>query len=139
MTGAPYSAALMIYAVYSMVKPPGTETGMAQRIQTYFIDDLDGSEAEGTVRFGLDGAQYEIDLSTAHAKELRNTLARYTQAARRGTSAGRRRARGERNAPADRHGSTEVRTWAREQGIEVKDRGRIPAEVTAKFRAATGK
>jgi Lsr2 len=112
---------------------------MAQRIQTYFMDDLDGSEAEGTVRFGLDGAQYEIDLSTTHAKELRNTLARYTQAARRSTGAGRRRARRERNAPADRPGSTEVRTWAREQGIEVKDRGRIPAEVVAKFRAATSK
>ena len=110
---------------------------MAQRIQTYFTDDLDGSEAEGTVRFGLDGAHYEIDLSAAHAKELRNTLARYTQAARRSTGAGRRRARREWNAPADRPGSIEVRTWAREQGIEVKDRGRIPAEVVAKFRAAT--
>jgi Lsr2 len=112
---------------------------MAQRIQAYFIDDIDGSEAEGTVRFGLDGTEYEIDLSTAHAKELRNTLARYIQAARRTTGAGSRRARRERNAPADRPSSTEVRSWAREQGIEVKDRGRIPAEVVVKFRAATSK
>jgi hypothetical protein len=44
---------------------------MAQKLQTFFIDDLDGSEAEGTVLFGLDGTQYEIDLSTGHAKELR--------------------------------------------------------------------
>ena len=44
---------------------------MAQKIQTFYIDDLDGSEAEGTVLFGLDGTQYEIDLSTGHAKELR--------------------------------------------------------------------
>jgi hypothetical protein len=112
---------------------------MAQRIQAYFIDDIDGSEAEGTVRFGLDGTEYEIDLNTAHAKELRSTLTRYTQAARRSAGTGSRRARRERNAPADRPNSTEVRSWAREQGIEVKDRGRIPAEVIAKFRTATSK
>jgi hypothetical protein len=48
---------------------------MAQKVQTFLIDDLDGSEAEGTVLFGLDGTQYEIDLSTGHAKELRAALA----------------------------------------------------------------
>jgi Lsr2 len=129
----------MLYDVLAYGETTVTETGMAQRIQAYFIDDIDGSEAEGTVRFGLDGAEYEIDLSTAHAKELRNTLERYIQAARRVTGAGSRRARRERNAPADRPSSTEVRSWAREQGIEVKDRGRIPAEVVVKFRAATSK
>ena len=56
---------------------------MAQKIQTLFVDDLDGSEAEGTVRFGLDGANYEIDLSTVHAEELRNVLAPYARAGRR--------------------------------------------------------
>ena len=62
---------------------------MAQKIQTLFIDDLDGSAAEGTVRFGLDGAEYEIDLNAEHAKELRDALARYVGAARRasGTAA----------------------------------------------------
>ena len=45
---------------------------MAQKIQTLFIDDLDGSAAEGTVRFGLDGAEYEIDLNAGHAQELRD-------------------------------------------------------------------
>jgi Lsr2 len=49
---------------------------VAQKIQTLFIDDLDGSAAEGTVRFGLDGTQYEIDLNKEHAKELREALAR---------------------------------------------------------------
>ena len=44
---------------------------MTQKIQTLFIDDLDASAAEGTVRFGLDGAEYEIDLNARHAKELR--------------------------------------------------------------------
>ncbi len=58
---------------------------MAQKIQTFFIDDLDGSEAEGTVLFGLDDTHYEIDLSTGHAKELRSALARYIEAGRRVT------------------------------------------------------
>ena len=62
---------------------------MAQKIQTLFIDDLDGSAAEGTVRFGLDGTEYEIDLNAGHAKELRNALARYVDAARRVSSARR--------------------------------------------------
>jgi hypothetical protein len=110
---------------------------MAQRIQTSLIDDLDGSEAEGTIDFGLNGMHYEIDLNTAHAKELRNTLARYTEAARRVTSATRRPARSGRKAAGDGPGNTEVRAWAREQGIEVKDRGRIPAEVIARFQTVT--
>ncbi|MBV9204775.1 MAG: Lsr2 family protein, partial [Actinobacteria bacterium] len=53
---------------------------MAQKIQTLFIDDLDGSQAEGTVRFGLDGAEYEIDLNAEHARALRDALARYVTA-----------------------------------------------------------
>jgi len=112
---------------------------MAQRIHTFFIDDLDGTEAEGTVHFGLDGAEYEIDLNSAHAKELRDALAGYVESARRTTGTTRRPLRSRRKAPGDGPGHTEVRAWAREQGIEVKDRGRIPAEVVARFRAATGK
>ena len=56
---------------------------MAQKIQTLFIDDLDGSEAAGTVRFGLDGTEYEIDLSTAHSDELRKALEQYVRHGRR--------------------------------------------------------
>jgi hypothetical protein len=56
---------------------------MAQKVQTLFVDDLDGSEAERTVRFGLDGTEYEIDLNAKHATELRNALARYVEAGRR--------------------------------------------------------
>ena len=111
---------------------------MAQKIQTLFIDDLDGSEAEGTVRFGLDGAEYEIDLNAGHARALRDALARYVQAARRAGGGARRPARGGRRAPADGVDSTEVREWAKAQGIDVKDRGRVPAELVVKFKAATG-
>jgi len=111
---------------------------VAQKIQTLFIDDLDGSEAEGTVRFGLDGAGYEIDLNAEHAQALRETLARYVQAARRSRDGARRPARSGRKASADGLNTTEVREWAKAQGIEVKDRGRVPAELVVKFKAATG-
>jgi nucleoid-associated protein Lsr2 len=63
---------------------------MAQRVRTLLIDDLDGGEAEGTVRFGLDGAEYEIDLSAGHADALRRALAPFVSAARRALSPGGR-------------------------------------------------
>ena len=110
---------------------------MAQKIQTLFIDDLDGSAAEGTVRFGLDGAEYEIDLNAKHARELRDALARYVGAPRR-VGAARRSVRGARRGSASGLNTTEVREWAKAQGIEVKDRGRVPAELVVKFKAATG-
>jgi len=112
---------------------------MAQKIQTLFIDDLDGSEADGTVRFGLDGTDYEIDLNAEHAQELRDALARYVTAARRAGSSARRPAHIGRKAPANGLNTTEVREWAKTQGIDVKDRGRVPAELVVKFKTATGK
>jgi hypothetical protein len=112
---------------------------MAQKVQTLFIDDLDGSEADGTVRFGLDGSEYEIDLSAEHAQQLRDALASYISAARRAGSSTRSPVRSARKSPKAGPDSTEVREWAKAQGIEVKDRGRIPAELVVKFKAATGK
>ena len=112
---------------------------MAQKVQTLFIDDLDGGEAEGTIRFGLDGTEYEIDLSAEHAQELRDALARYVRAGRRAGGGTRRPARNGRKAAASGLDTTEVREWAKAQGIDVKDRGRVPAELVVKFRAATGK
>jgi hypothetical protein len=112
---------------------------MAQEVQTFLIDDLDGSEAEDTVLFGLDGAQYEIDLSTDHTKELRTTLARYIDAGRRVTSTAGRAGQNGRKTPASGISNTEVRTWAKARGLEVKERGRVPADVLAQYRAATGK
>ena len=112
---------------------------MAQKIQTLFIDDLDGSEAEGTVLFGLDGTQYEIDLSTGHAKELRTALARYIEAGRRVTGTARRAGQTGRKAPANGVSNTEVRIWAKAHGLDVKERGRIPADLIAQYQAAAGK
>lgn len=107
---------------------------MVQKIQTLTVDDIDGSDAEGTVRFGLDGRNYEIDLNVQHSQELRSALSKYVSHARRVGGPARRAARGRTSAPpAD---TTEIRTWAREQGYDIKDRGRVPADITAKFIAA---
>ena len=103
-----------------------------------FIDDHDGTDAEGTVRFGLDGTEYEIDLNAEHAQAQRDALARYVHAARRAGTGARRPARRGRRTSAGGPDSTEVREWAKAQGIEVKDRGRVPAELVARFQEATG-
>jgi Lsr2 len=112
---------------------------MAQKVQISFIDDLDGSEAEGTVSFALDGAYYEIDLNQVHARELRTTLTRYAEAGRKVTGTARRPVSRRGSAATDGHSTTEMRDWARANGFEVKDRGRIPADVVARFQAATRK
>jgi hypothetical protein len=109
---------------------------VAQKIQILFIDDLDGSAAESTVRFGLDGTEYEIDLNAGHAKNMRDALARYVDAARRIGGSARKPARGGSRRPIGGLNTTEVREWARAQGIEVKDRGRVPADLVVKFKAA---
>ena len=107
---------------------------MAQQIQTLFIDDIDGGPAEGTVRFGLDGTDYEIDLSTEHSEELHKALAGYVTHARKAAGTARRGPRGRRGdgAPDTR----KVREWARAEGIDIKERGRVPAEVIEKYKAA---
>ena len=110
---------------------------MAQKIQTLFIDDIDGDDAEGTVRFGLEGTEYEIDLSAKNADALRRALAQYIEAARRAPGSPRRPSRGGRRASGSGLNTTEVREWAKAQGIEVRDRGRVPAELVVKFKAAT--
>jgi hypothetical protein len=122
-----------------MVRQPagGNGAAVAQKVQTLFIDDIDGSAAEGTVRFGLDGTEYEIDLNAEHAQQLRDALAAYVRAGRRVSGSSRRPAGGGRRGSASTLNTTEVREWAKAQGIEVKDRGRIPAEVVVKFKAAT--
>lgn len=89
---------------------------MAQKVQTFLIDDFDGSDAEGTVRFGLDREQYEIDLSTEHAKELRTALARYIDAGRTVTGTARRAGQNGRKAPASSISNTEVRTLGQGTG-----------------------
>jgi len=110
---------------------------MAQKFQTLFIDDIDGGAAEGTVRFALDGTDYEIDLNSTHGDELRATLAKYIEHARRaGGTARRAGGRGGRRASAV--DTVAVRAWARENGHDIKERGRVPADLIAKYQAAMG-
>jgi len=111
---------------------------MAQKVQKHLVDDIDGSQAEGTVRFALDGVAYEIDLSVAHTEELHKILAWYIAHARKAGRARRGGGRGgRRNAGAiDMH---KVRDWASEQGIEIKERGRVPAGIVEKYQKATGR
>jgi hypothetical protein len=110
---------------------------VAQKIMTSFVDDIDGSEAEGTVRFALDGDEYEIDLNAKHTAALRKVLGSYVAVARKG-GVSRRPARRARRGAGGGVNSTEVREWAKSQGIEVKERGRIPADLVVKFQAAAG-
>jgi hypothetical protein len=108
---------------------------VVQKIMTSFVDDIDGSEAEGTIRFGLDGAEYEIDLNSKHAAALRGALEPYVTAGRKDTVS-RRPVRRVRRGASGGVNTTEVREWAKSQGIDVKERGRIPAELMVKFQAA---
>jgi hypothetical protein len=113
---------------------------VAQKVQILLIDDIDGSDAEGTVRFGLDGTSYEIDLNAAHAAELRAALATFITAGRKIPAAGSRQAgRAGRRAAGRGAETMQVREWAKSQGIEIKDRGRVPARIIAQYREATGK
>lgn len=105
---------------------------MVQRTQVLYVDDIDGSEAQGTVRFGLGGTDYEIDLNKKHADQFAKAIGPYIEAARKVPSS-RRTGRGPRSP---RHDQSDVRAWAREQGIKVSTRGRIPADVLARYRAA---
>jgi len=103
---------------------------MAQKVLVSMVDDIDGGPANETVAFGLDGVTYEIDLSDKHAGALRDELAAFVAAAQR---TGGRKTRGSAVPAAvpDRERTQATRTWARENGFPISDRGRIPAEVTA--------
>ncbi len=110
---------------------------MAQKVQVILFDDLYCGEAEESVSFSLDGVNYEIDLSAANAEALREAIAPWVGHARRisGRSGGRGRgaARGRSAAKAD---LGDVRAWARENGYQVSDRGRVSAEVMAAYEGA---
>ncbi len=108
---------------------------MAQRVQVVLEDDLDGGKADETVQFGLDGTSYEIDLSKKNAAKLRDALGQYVGAGRRiaGRRSGGGRARGRGRSGSD---SADIRAWAKENGYEVSERGRISAEIRAAYNEA---
>ena len=105
---------------------------MAQKVHIVLIDDIDQSDAEETVTFGLDGKEYAIDLNAKNAQALRDALAPYVGHARPVSGrSGRRASKPTGVAPA-----SEIRAWARENGFDVPERGRVAAEVREAYAAA---
>jgi hypothetical protein len=114
---------------------------VAQKVQVILVDDVDGGEAAETVAFALDGVSYEIDLSDDNAGELRDSLAKWIGHARRtgGRSTVRSRStsgRARGSASGAKPDLSAVRTWARENGFSVSDRGRVSSEVLAAYDSA---
>lgn len=105
---------------------------MARKTQIILTDDIDGSEATGTVNFAIDGVTYEIDLNEANAQRMRDRLGEWTGKARR---VGGRRISGTR-AAGSRSDAGTIRAWASENGYEVSERGRIPTEIRNAYHAA---
>ncbi len=111
---------------------------MASRTIVIRTDDIDGGEGAETVSFGLDGVNYEIDLGEENAQALRDALAPYVPHARR-VSGGRGRAargRGRASGGTDRDLTARIREWARANGHEVSDRGRLPATIVQAYEDA---
>lgn len=105
---------------------------MARRVQYLLIDDIDGGEATETIQFGLDGANYEIDLSTENADKLRGTLEAWSSHARKA-----RRGSSRKTTRTDLGPSPQVlRKWARAHGHELSDRGRVPETIRQAYVAA---
>ncbi|WP_028935443.1 histone-like nucleoid-structuring protein Lsr2 [Pseudonocardia spinosispora] len=105
---------------------------MAQKVVVSLVDDLDGGQADQTVQFGFDGRNYEIDLSSNNADKLRAAMADYVAAARRASASrrGGKTAAGSASTTAvDREQNQAIREWARKRGMNVSERGRIPADV----------
>jgi Lsr2 len=117
---------------------------MAKQATVRFIDDLDGSEASGTFDFSLEGRNYQIDLSDENAAKLREALTPFIDAARKagGRSGGRGRSQRqtpstEKPARSSREETQAIREWARQNGHQVSDRGRIPKSVLEAYQAAS--
>lgn len=108
---------------------------MARRTIVALEDDLDGGPAEETVRFGVGGSEYEIDLSEKNAAKFRRQLAPFVEHARRASGQPRRPVR----TAASRRRSRDIRAWARTQGIQLSERGRIPAGIAAQYEAEAGR
>jgi nucleoid-associated protein Lsr2 len=107
---------------------------MATKTTILHEDDLEGGPAQETLRFSLGAAEYEIDLNTRNAAAFRQQLAPFTTRARKAGNG--RAARPARTSPSRQRGGA-IRAWAKEQGITVSDRGRIPASVTERYETAT--
>ncbi len=115
---------------------------VARREIIVLEDDLDGGTADETVKFGLDGVMYEIDLSKDNAAKMRESLAAYISGARKAGRSGvvvggRGASRGA--AAADREQNKAIRVWAKRKGKAISGRGRIPQGIVDEYHAAAGR
>jgi hypothetical protein len=108
---------------------------MAQRVTVSLEDDLDGGPADQTIRFAFGGAEYEIDLSAGNATAFRQQITPYINHARKHGQGPRRPGR----TAASRQRSGDIREWAKQHGIAVSERGRIPASVVEQYQTATSR
>jgi hypothetical protein len=112
------------------------ETDVAQKVSVTFACDYDAKEIPSgehlTRAFSLDGRDYEIDLCERHSQKFDETMRRFADKARKVSS---RVGRTKRRTTAHRRRSAEIRAWAKRSGMEVSDRGRIPAQVISKYEA----
>lgn len=106
-----------------------------RKVQVILIDDIDGTDADRTVQFSFDGTSYEIDLSNDNAAKLEKALAPFVEKATKVSSARAAGSRAKRTA-SGRSKAAEVRAWAKEQGIPVPDRGRVPNDILEQYEAA---
>ncbi|MEU8571544.1 Lsr2 family protein [Streptomyces pathocidini] len=111
---------------------------MAQKVQVLLVDDLDGGEADETVTFALDGKTYEIDLTTSNADKLRGLLEPYTKGGRRtgGRGGVGRKARAAAGTSGGSQDTAKIRAWAKDNGYDVNDRGRVPGEIREAYEKA---
>lgn len=109
---------------------------MAKKTTVEVFDDLDGSKDAATVKFSLDGKQYEIDLSGKNEKQLRTTLEKYVAAATPVRTSAIVAGRRKDNAAPVRRDTKHIREWLRGQGVEISDRGRIPTDLMQQYEAA---
>ena len=106
---------------------------MAQKVQVTLLCDLDDGnvDADETLQFSLGGTAYEVDVCAKHAKQVRDGLEPFVVHGRKVGGTTRRPQR----AGADRQQTADIRSWAKDRGIHVNDRGRIPASVTKEYKA----
>lgn len=118
---------------------PGESRKMAQKVLVQLVDDLDGTSSDdvSTVHFGLDGVEFEVDLSAPNAENLRKGLEEYIAVARR-TGGRKRRSAGAGSGSGSQGEAGVIREWALENGYELSGRGRIPAHVKEAYQAAKG-
>jgi Lsr2 len=115
---------------------------MARKVQVHLLDDIDGAQADETLKFALDGVNYEIDLSSKNAEKLRGNLEKFLHAARRvgrGGVPASTRSRSAAPARSDRAQNQAMRDWAKRKGIELSDRGRIPRTIVEQYEAEAGR